>query len=395
MSQNLVVQDWIEDRGENLSPDAAARAGERHFFLCLALVLVGCGMLMVHSASITSYPTEFERVYLSRHLTFLAIGLPLAWIVSLLPASFWRTWAPFFFLASTALLLSVHIPGLGTRVNGSQRWIRIGSWTMQPSEIAKVTLPLMMAWQLTCPRIRRSRSFFVRLFLVWPLLCVAPLIVLQPDLGTTLFLALSMLIALFLGGWPLSYFVAATLALIPLAGTLLVLKPYQWQRITGFVQTWVDFNQAPYQLKQSLVSLGSGGLQGVGIGQGWQKLSFLPEANTDFVFAVVGEELGLVGTLGLTLLWIGFYTMGLRILRHLPQRSFAAIAGITLLSQLVMQAAINVAVVTAMVPPKGISHPFISYGGSSLVVSLVTVGLILSFAKEENPAAEIPRDSDD
>ncbi|MFN0198291.1 MAG: FtsW/RodA/SpoVE family cell cycle protein [Planctomycetaceae bacterium] len=386
------AQNWVDDRSlrsSSVSSDPSSQNGERNFFVCLALVLVGCGMLMVHSASITSWPTQFERVYLSRHLTFLAIGLPLAWITSLLRASFWRTWAPFFFLTTTALLLAVLIPGFGSRVNGAQRWIRLGTWSLQPSEIAKVTLPLMMAWLLTCPLVQRSKSMIVRLSLVWPLFCMAPLIVLQPDLGTTVFLGLSMLIALFLGGWPFSYFVIAGLAMIPLAGTLLVLKPYQWERITGFIQAWTDFNQAPYQLKQSLVSLGAGGIQGVGIGQGWQKLSFLPEANTDFVFAVVGEELGLVGTLGLTLLWIGFYTSGLRILRHLPQHSFAAIAGITLLTQLVLQAAVNVAVVTAMVPPKGISHPFISYGGSSLVISMITVGLILSFSREESSSAEI------
>lgn len=130
------------------------------------------------------------------------------------------------------------------------------------------------------------------------------------------------------------------------------------------------------------MSLGAGGITGVGLGKGWQKLSFLPEANTDFVFAVIGEELGLVGTLGLAAVWIGLYVFGLRLLRHQPRDSFAYIAGFTLLTQLVLQAALNVAVVTAMVPPKGIPHPLLSYGGSNLVVSIVSLGIVLSLSRE-------------
>jgi cell division protein FtsW len=158
------------------------------------------------------------------------------------------------------------------------------------------------------------------------------------------------------------------------------LKPYQMQRISGFLAAWTDLSQAPYQLQQSLMSLGAGGVTGVGIGRGWQKLSFLPEANTDFVFAVVGEELGLIGTLGLIAVWIGLYIAGLRTLRHLPRTGFEYAAGFTLLTQLVLQAALNVAVVTAMVPPKGIPHPLLSYGGSNLVVSIVSLGIVLSLS---------------
>ena len=159
------------------------------------------------------------------------------------------------------------------------------------------------------------------------------------------------------------------------------MKAYQLERITGFLAAWNDLDQAPYQMKQSLVSLGAGGFFGVGLGKGWQKLSFLPEANTDFVFAVVGEELGLIGTVGLIMLWGSFYAVGLRLIRHHDRQSFEYLTGFTLLTQLVIQAALNIAVVTAMVPPKGIPHPFLSYGGSNLVVSLLSVGIVISLSR--------------
>jgi cell division protein FtsW len=147
-------------------------------------------------------------------------------------------------------------------------------------------------------------------------------------------------------------------------------------------------------LQQSLVTIGAGGVWGVGLGKGWQKLSFLPEANTDFVFAVIGEELGLLGTLSLLGLWAGLYYVGLQIIRRLPADSFEYLASITLLTQLVFQAALNVAVVTAMVPPKGISHPLVSYGGSNLVMSLVSVGIILGLTRQGRRTTEQGAESD-
>ncbi len=335
---------------------------------------------MVHSASITSWPTEFERIYLSRHLSFLVIGLSAAFICSCLPARFWISAAPYMFCATIALLALVLVPGIGTRVNGAQRWLRFGPISMQPSELAKITLPLLL-----CAIMRRRRDWLPHWFagtipVILPIALIVPLVIRQPDLGTALFLIVVSSIVLFLGGWPIRNFVFAIVLAIPAFGYLFAMKPYQIKRITGFLATWTDLNQAPYQLKQSLVTLGAGGTFGVGLGKGWQKLSFLPEANTDFVFAVVGEELGLVGTLGLIAMWVGLFATGLRLLSHFDRRSFVYVAGLTLLTQLVLQAALNVAVVTAMVPPKGIPHPLISYGGSSLVVSVVSIGIIVSLS---------------
>ncbi|MEX0702967.1 MAG: FtsW/RodA/SpoVE family cell cycle protein [Planctomycetales bacterium] len=392
----------------------------RHLFLSLAAVLAGFGALMVHSASVTSWPTEAEQVYLSRHLVFLALGIATGGISAVLPAEFWRKAAPWLFAATLLLLVAVLVPGVGTEVNGARRWLRYGPLSLQPCELAKITLPLLLA-RLLASRFRRldgtfgcgkSRSLTggvaVRnelaceegsgtagpprgayaprapaLFLVWPILLIVPLVAVQPDLGSALFIAGGGAIGLFAGGWPLRNFVFASLAAVPACWALLVVRPYQMNRIKGFLAAWADWNDAPYQLKQSLMTLAAGGTWGVGLGRGWQKLSFLPEANTDFVVAVVGEELGLVGTLGLAAVWVALYFSGLRLLGRLGRTSFEWIAGFTLLTQLVLQAALNVAVVTAMVPPKGIPHPLISYGGSNLVVSLAAIGIVVSLSRGE------------
>ncbi|MDA1018557.1 MAG: putative lipid II flippase FtsW [Planctomycetota bacterium] len=356
----------------------------RHLFISLACVLLGFGILMVHSASITSWPTEFERVYLSRHLIFVALGLSAAFIASKMPARFWYHAAPHLFALTLVLLIIVLIPGIGTEVKGARRWLRFGGYSLQPSELAKITLVLFLCRMVVDRQDVLHRWFSGTIPLLIPIAVVFPLVLRQPDLGTSLFLAVGCGLVLFFGGWPIRNFVVAGVLAVPAAVGMLALKPYQLERITGFLATWTDVGTAPYQLKQSLVSMGVGGISGNGLGMGWQKLSFLPEANTDFVFAVVGEELGLIGTVSLVLIWSGLFVSGLMMLSRLPRDSFAKIAACTLLTQLTLQAALNVAVVTAMVPPKGISHPLISYGGSSLVISLVTLGIVLSLANDSD-----------
>ncbi len=361
----------------------------RQLFVSLTLLLVGFGLLMVHSASVTSWPTEFEQVHLSRHLTFLVLGLLVAVVAASQPPAFWRHVAPWLFALSLLLLVLVLVPGIGVRVKGAQRWIRLPGVSAQPSELAKVALPLMLCWVLERNRSRLNRLFAGTLPFFIPVAVIVPLVLIEPDLGTALFLIAGAGLVLFAGGWPMRNFVLGTLVAIPASLFLLVMKPYQQRRIAGFLETWADFDAAPYQLKQSLVSLGSGGLLGVGLGKGWQKLSFLPEANTDFVFAVIGEELGLLGTLSLLALWCGLYLTGLRMLSRLEPSSFSFVAGFTLLTQVFGQAMLNVAVVTAMVPPKGISHPLISAGGSNLVMSLLALGIVISLSRDE-AAEECP-----
>lgn len=354
---------------------------ERKLFITFVAVLLGFGILIVHSASITSRPSELEQTFLTRHLTFVAVGLAAAAGAALTPPWFWRRGAPWFFWGTCLLLLVVLVPGVGSRVNGAQRWFRHGALSFQPAELAKLALPLYVCFLMERRRAVLDGSQRGTLPVAFPIALVVPLVMLQPDLGTALFLAAGGAMALWVGGWPLRNFLLAGAAALPVVGLAVWHKPYQMRRIADFLVTWTDWTQAPYHLKQSLVTLGAGGAWGVGLGRGFQKLSFLPEANSDFVFSVIGEELGLLGTLTVMSLWLGLYVIGLRLINRLEVRTFAYNAAFTLLTQLILQVTLNVAVVTAMVPPKGIPHPLISYGGSNLVVSLMAIGIILSLTR--------------
>lgn len=355
----------------------------RRLFIGLVCVLVAVGIQMVHSASVSSHPGLSERVFLERHLIFLAVaavcGVLASWVPpSLLKARSWQLYA-----ALLVLLVAVLVPGVGTRVNGAQRWLRVGGLSLQPSELGRIILPLLAARILT--DLRQSGGFRLKNvpLTLLPLLLVVPLTAAEPDLGATVFLSLGFMTALFIGGWPIRYFIGGGLLAVPALLSVFALKSYQLKRITGFVAAWQDLSSAPWQIRQSLLSLGAGGLKGTGVGAGWQKLSYLPEANTDFVFAVIGEELGLAGTLGVVIVWIGVYLTGRAVLRHLPRQSFEWIFGSTLVIQITIQALANVAVVTAMVPPKGVPHPFISYGGTNLLVNVVAVGIVVGLGRSE------------
>lgn len=355
----------------------------RRLFVGLVCVLIGVGIQMVHSASLSLMPGQSEVVFLSRHLTFLAVSVLCGFVAAQIPAEFLKSHSTTLLLGLFALLVLVLIPGIGTRVNGAQRWLRFGRISLQPSELGRIILPIVAASTLS--DLRETSGFHIRTLpkTLLPLVLILPLTIVEPDLGATVFLACGYGLALMLGGWPLRYFAACTAMLIPAAFSLLALKSYQMKRITGFVDAWQDLSQAPWQIRQSLLSLGSGGLEGTGIGGGWQKLSYLPEANTDFVFAVIGEELGLAGTLGVIVIWMGVFLTGRAVMRPVPRLSFEWILGSTLVIQIVVQALANVAVVTAMVPPKGVPHPFISYGGTNLLVNIVAVGLIVGLSRRE------------
>jgi cell division protein FtsW len=361
-------------------------ARDAQLFVCLATVLVAIGIVMAHSASMTSHPTDKDEHHLARQASYLGVGLVAATAAALVPPAVWPRVAPWFFAATALLLAVVLVPGIGTEVNGARRWLRFGPISVQPSELAKLALPMFTA-RLAIERRDRLRGWISGTIpILWPAAIVLPLVLIEPDLGTTLFLAAGTALLMFLAGWPLRNFFLGAAFAVPALVALVALKPYQLQRVTGFIAAWTDPASAPYQVRQSLITLGSGGLMGTGLGRGWQKLSFLPEASTDFVFAVLGEELGLLGTVGLVAVWVGLTIAGLKLLAPLvrdesAKTRYAFLCGITLLFQLTGQAFINMAVVTALLPPKGIALPLVSYGGSNLVTSLIAIGLILSFSR--------------
>jgi cell division protein FtsW len=373
-----------------MSPSFAAESSSdsgrsrEHLLAALTAILLCVGVQMVQSASLTSRPSRLDEFFLTRHLMWIGVATGAAWCASRLTADQLERSARTFFWCFVLLIAAVLIPGIGTRINGAQRWIRFAGLSLQPSELGRLILPMVAAAEV----LRQKRSGPMTLDglprTLLPLLVSIPLVVAEPDLGAAVFLTIAFLLALFFAGWPLRYFALCGLLLVPAAAGLLVLRPYQLERITGFLETWQNPAAAPWQIRQSLLSLGSGGLLGTGIGRGWQKLSYLPEANTDFVFAVIGEELGLVGTLTVCCVWIAFYFTGRSVLAHLPRESFAWIVGTTLLTQLVLQAMANIAVTVALVPPKGVPHPLVSYGGTNLLVSLCAVGFIIGLARSRH-----------
>jgi cell division protein FtsW len=368
--------------------DVTDRANFRRLLMGLVAVLLCVGVQMVHSASLTSRPSEQEATFLTKHLVYLAVSLLAGCIASRISGQWLRKNSVGFFWTLVILLALLLVPGIGSRINGAQRWFRFQSLSFQPSELGRLLLP-MLAASIVC-RLRETTGFSLSSLpaTLLPLAITLPLVAVEPDLGATVFLGTGYILTLFIGGWPLRYFLASGLMIVPAVASLFILKPYQMQRITGFLEAWQDLSKAPWQVKQSLLSLGSGGLQGTGIGSGWQKLSYLPEANTDFVFAVIGEELGLVGTLTVCFVWIAVFFTGRASLAHLDRNSFEWIFGTTLLVQLLLQAMANIAVVTALVPPKGVPHPFISYGGTNLLVCVTAVGLIVSMSQSDQRSAD-------
>lgn len=376
------------DASLTISPAEREHNDMRRLFVGLICVLIGVGVQMVHSASLTLLDGQSETVFLGRHLTFLAVSVICGFVASHIPADFLRDNAERFCVVLVVLLVVVLIPGIGTRVNGAQRWLRLGGISLQPSELGRIILPILAAKTLV--DLRQNGGFHWKTIprTLFPLVVILPLVAREPDLGATVFLAAGYGLVLFIGGWPMRYFLGCSLLVLPAGFSLLALKSYQMQRITGFMAAWRDLSQAPWQIKQSLLSLGSGGLEGTGVGGGWQKLSYLPEANTDFVFAVIGEELGLTGTLGVIIIWIGVFLTGRAVMRPLERLSFEWILGSTLVIQIVLQALANVAVVTAMVPPKGVPHPFISYGGTNLLVNTVAVGIIVGLSRSGRVCGE-------
>jgi cell division protein FtsW len=363
---------------------------ERKLLIFVTAALAGLGLLMVYSASITPKPSFSDQKYLSKQLMFLAVGVCFAVMSSRFPAEFWRKAAvPITLLTGVSLVL-VLIPGIGSRINGAQRWFRFASVSVQPSELAKLSLILFLGWA-----IERRGNKIHEFWRGWAPLMLLPigygaLVLAEPDFGTAVFLLSIATMMLFLAGVPILHMGIIAATIVPLFTALVINQPYRMKRVFEFVHGWADPSVAPYQVRQSLVALGVGNVWGSGLGQGWQKLGFLPEANTDFVFAVVGEELGLAGTLAVLALWAAFLICGVRIAWRARHDRFVYLTSLGLVCQSVFQAAVNIGVVTGTLPPKGISLPFLSAGGSNLVVSIVSVGVLLGLTREVRVPDAVP-----
>ena len=355
-----------------------------------ALALTGLGLVMVYS---TSSPLAFGREgadglsYLKRSLAFAAAGVPLALFASRVPAETLRRLAYPALGVAVLLLLLPWVPGFGQEVNGANRWVRLGGIGFQPSEPAKFALVLFLAHSLAKrgPQIRSFAYGYLPNVLI-PGIPVA-LVLAEPDLGTAALMAAVVLSMAFVGGVRVRHLVAGLTPLAPLAVYLLWFVEFRRDRILAFLDPWRHAQGAGFQLVQSLLAFGSGGLWGVGLGASRQKLYYLPEAHTDFILSVWAEERGLVGValvliLVMTLVGRGYWIAARQ---EDPFRQLLA-AGIA--TWLGAQAAINALVVTGCVPTKGLAFPFLSYGGTGLVVALAAAGVLAGLGRQPVPARE-------
>jgi len=349
--------------------------------LFAVLSLVGFGLVMVFSASaITAQDKLGDSFYfLKRQAVAAGIGLVgMAVAMKLGYRRMARLAYPLLIL-SIILLVLVLIPGLGTKVGGAKRWLRLPGISLQPAEIVKLAWVIYLSYSLAKKR-EKVQSFSVGFL---PHLGVAGVLVvlcmLEPDFGSSVALLFLMFVMLFAAGAKLSYLVGSVLLAIPIAWTAIASSAYRMTRITAFLDPWANRKGSGYQVAESLMSIGSGGLTGLGLGDGRQKLFFLPEAHTDFIVSIIGEELGLLGIAALIALYALIIWRGIRASLHATE-AFGTYLGLGITSLVAFQAITNMCVAMGLVPTKGLTLPFISYGGSSLIVLMGAAGLLLSIS---------------
>lgn len=340
--------------------------------------LVAIGIVMVYSTSAIIAGDRFGDPYyfLKRQSLYAGIGFLLMIGMMFFPYGVLRRLAYPIFILSVLVLIAVLIPGIGHRAGGSMRWLKVAGFTFQPSEFAKLGLIIFLAYFLTKKEEKiRSFSFgFLPTLLLSGL--IIGLILKEPDFGAALFLTAMVFILLFISGARVIYIASALLVAIPAASLLLMNAEYRYKRLIGFIRPWEDPAGTSFQLIQSFLSFGSGGLFGLGLGEGRQKLFFLPAPHTDFIFSIIGEELGLVGALGVVLLFFILTLRGIQIAMSIQDRfGFYLAIGITLMISL--QAVINMGVVLGLLPTKGLTLPFVSYGGSSLIANFIGLGILI------------------
>jgi len=353
----------------------------RYLLLGSALFLTVFGLVMVYSASSISALVKQGSPYFfaERQAVFVLFGILLAWGVSRFDYRRFR--GPLGYQAwGVAIVLLLTTWGLGVVRGGARRWIPLGFFNLQPSELAKIACVLVAAmlaveWQrhrTDTPTYLRRLGIFVGI--------PAVLIVFQPDLGTTMLMAVGVAIVLFLGGIELRWVYVALAILVVFAVFAIAIEPYRMARVTASLDPWATAQGKGYQAVQALLAFGTGGIRGLGLGLSRQKWFYLPEAHTDFIFAMVGEEIGLIGTLSVVGAFVVLVFSGIRIAMG-SRDQYGRLVAAALTGMLGFQAVLNMAAVTGLFPVTGKPLPFMSYGGSSIIVSMISVGLILSVSE--------------
>ncbi len=344
--------------------------------------LVGLGVVMIFNVSYFYAREQYGDPYLffRKHLISLAIGALGMVAVSRIRPEVLERWANVILLISVFSLLLVLIPGIGVERGGARRWMVLGGFSVQPSEVAKLAVVIFLARWISRRRDgMRDFSANVLPVLVVVGLC-AGLILLQPDFGTAVILGALLMFMLFVGGARPAHVGALALAGVTMMAFGATLAEYRMRRLLSFLDPWQHSRDSGFQLVQSLIAFGSGGVTGVGLGQSRQKMFFLPEAHTDFIFALIGEELGLLGALAVLTLFALIAVRGFRVASRHPE-SFAGLLAFGLTLVIVLSAVVNVGVVLGLLPTKGLALPFLSYGGSALLCAMLEVGILTALSR--------------
>jgi cell division protein FtsW len=352
------------------------RSHPDYILLFIVAALLSIGLLMVFSAS----PTMAMRIgdsfyYLKRHLAALLVGSLALYAGLKMDYGVLKNWATYIIAITLFLLVIVFIPGAGIGLGGARRWIYFGLFTFQPAELAKVALIIFLAKELSSKPLSRS---------IWPSLAATLitflLILKEPDLGTAMIIAMIAFAIFYLAGTPIKHFIAVII--VSLSGLLFIslTSAYRLKRLLAYLNPWSDPRGGGFHIIQSLIAVGSGGLFGLGLGASKQKFFYLPQNYTDFIFAIFCEEMGLIGALGIILLFFLFIGRGIRIVRSAPD-AFSMLLSGGIVSWIGLQSILNMSVVLGILPTTGIPLPFISYGGTSMIATLFSVGILLNISQ--------------
>ncbi len=349
------------------------------------LLLAGLGIVMVYSASSSIGMEKYGNhlYFMKRQALFCGLGIGVLFTAASFPYRFLRAFSYLFLLSSLILLLMVQLPAFGVSAGGACRWIRIAGFTCQPSEYAKLAMVIFLGYSLAKKQESITDPFIGFLPHVIIFGGMALLIIMQPDFGTVLILGMITWGMMFVAGVRLIHLLLPVPFLIPAAYFLIYKVDYRMERILTFLNPWDDPLNTGYQITHSLKAFGSGGIFGQGIGLGMQKLHYLPEPHTDFIFSIIGEELGLVGVLFVLVLFSIILWRGAAIAKHADTVFGAFVAaGITL--SLGIQVVINTGVALGVLPTKGLTLPFLSYGGTSLLISMAGMGILMNIGASTN-----------
>ncbi len=351
--------------------------------LAIVLILLVFGLVMISSAGIIFSNVRFGDAYhlFKRHFLYgIIIGLPSLYLVSKIHYKFWQKIALSFFVITLALLGLVLISGIGVSYQGASRWINLGPISFQPTEIAKIAMIVYLAAWLTSKgsKIRDFKEGLVPFLMI--LGVTAFLIISQPDIGTLGVIVMTSLTMFFISGAPIRYIFGILLGGLATVALLIKIEPYRMNRLTAFLDPSIDPQGISYQINQALLAVGSGGIFGLGLGQSRQKYNYLPEPVGDSIFAIISEELGMIGAIVLVCFFIAFALRGYRIARYAPDE-FSRLVAVGITSWIVFQALVNIMSILKLMPLTGIPLPFISYGSTSLVFTLVGIGILLNISK--------------